>query len=137
MIVSDLRSIVATAPADELPSIVAELEACKALAWVRLCSEAANRPLGAGNGAPNATAEAVAELFNVPVSQVYEQARQGRLPCVRLGKYVRFNLDAVRAALAQPQGSVSPSLGTRKKPSKTEGNSRPATTLQPDVGAST
>jgi excisionase family DNA binding protein len=43
----------------------------------------------------------VAEVFKVPVSQIYSLARQSRIPSTRLGKYVRFNLMAVQAALAR------------------------------------
>jgi excisionase family DNA binding protein len=36
------------------------------------------------------TAEDVAELLSVPVSWVRESSRSGAIPCVRLGRYVRF-----------------------------------------------
>ena len=38
------------------------------------------------------TAEEVAELLAVPVSWVRESTRSGAMPCVRLGRYVRFEL---------------------------------------------
>ena len=41
------------------------------------------------------TAEEVAELLAVPVSWVRESTRSGAMPCVRLGRYVRFELAAV------------------------------------------
>jgi excisionase family DNA binding protein len=41
------------------------------------------------------TAEQLAERWQVEDSQVYRLARSGRLPCVRLGRYVRFRLDAI------------------------------------------
>lgn len=34
-----------------------------------------------------------AELLNVPKSWVLAEARNGRLPCLRLGHYVRFQAD--------------------------------------------
>jgi excisionase family DNA binding protein len=39
--------------------------------------------------------EELAERLKVPVSWVYEQSRRGRIPTVRIGKYVRFSLNAV------------------------------------------
>ena len=36
-------------------------------------------------------ASEVAELLHVPSRWVKDAAREGRLPCVRLGRYVRFD----------------------------------------------
>lgn len=44
-------------------------------------------------------AAAVAERLSVPKSWVLESARNGALPCVRLGRYVRFDLADVEAWL--------------------------------------
>jgi excisionase family DNA binding protein len=38
------------------------------------------------------TAEDVADRWQVPTSHVYRLAREGQLPCVRLGRYRRFRL---------------------------------------------
>jgi excisionase family DNA binding protein len=45
-------------------------------------------------------AREVAELLAVPKSWVLESARSGALPCVRLGRYVRFDVADVEAWLA-------------------------------------
>jgi excisionase family DNA binding protein len=45
-------------------------------------------------------AKVLAGQLSLPVSCIYEYARAGRIPCVRLGKHVRFSPGAVRAALA-------------------------------------
>lgn len=37
-------------------------------------------------------ASAVAERLGVPKTWVLESARSGAMPCVRLGRYVRFDL---------------------------------------------
>jgi excisionase family DNA binding protein len=37
------------------------------------------------------TAEDVAQLLEVPPSWVYRRAREGALPAIRLGRYVRFD----------------------------------------------
>jgi len=33
----------------------------------------------------------MARILNVPVSWLYERTRVGTIPCVRIGKYVRFD----------------------------------------------
>ncbi len=33
----------------------------------------------------------MARILNVPVSWLYERTRLGTIPCVRIGKYVRFD----------------------------------------------
>ena len=43
------------------------------------------------------TAEQVAERWQVPPSHAYRLAREGKVPSVRLGRYVRFRLDAIEA----------------------------------------
>jgi excisionase family DNA binding protein len=45
------------------------------------------------------TADEVADRLGVPASWVRESARSGAMPCVRLGRYVRFDLDDVEAWL--------------------------------------
>jgi excisionase family DNA binding protein len=39
---------------------------------------------------PLLTAPMAAELLSVRTSWIYEAVREGRLPCVRIGKHVRF-----------------------------------------------
>jgi excisionase family DNA binding protein len=39
--------------------------------------------------------EELAERLKVPVSWVYEQSRTGKIPTVRIGRYVRFKLSDV------------------------------------------
>lgn len=43
------------------------------------------------------TAEQLAERWQVPKSQVYRQTREGQIPTVRIGRYVRYRLDAIEA----------------------------------------
>jgi excisionase family DNA binding protein len=45
-------------------------------------------------------AREVAEWLGVPVSWVRESARSGAIPCVRLGRYLRFDLEDVEAWIA-------------------------------------
>ena len=42
----------------------------------------------------------VADRLGVPVSWVGESARSGAIPCVRLGRYIRFDLADVEAWVA-------------------------------------
>ncbi len=54
------------------------------------------------------TAAEVASLLSVPRSWVYEQAREGRIPTVTLGRYRRFREEAILewvARLEAGQGS--------------------------------
>jgi excisionase family DNA binding protein len=44
-------------------------------------------------------AAAIAERLGVPKTWVLESARSGAMPCVRLGRYVRFNLADVEDLL--------------------------------------
>jgi excisionase family DNA binding protein len=37
----------------------------------------------------------LAEALSIPVSQVYRLTQKGDLPHIRVGKYIRFNLDEV------------------------------------------
>jgi excisionase family DNA binding protein len=43
--------------------------------------------------------EGLAEALKVPVSWVYEQSRQGLIPSHKVGKYRRFELEAVLSHL--------------------------------------
>lgn len=43
------------------------------------------------------TAEQVGDRWQVPKAHVYRLARDGRLPCVRVGRYMRFTVAAIDA----------------------------------------
>ncbi len=45
-------------------------------------------------------ANEIAQILRVPKGRVYELARQGRLPAIRIGRQVRFREDAVEAWLS-------------------------------------
>ena len=47
------------------------------------------------------TAEEVAELLRLPVSTVYDLARTGRLPHLRIGRALRFSQSDLEAHLAE------------------------------------
>jgi excisionase family DNA binding protein len=52
------------------------------------------------------TAEQMAERTAVPSTWFLEQARQDKLPCVRLGKYVRFRMEEVVEASRRLQAEA-------------------------------
>jgi hypothetical protein len=102
-----LERYAAELPAAELPALVGELEATKALAWARLTTPAPN-PQPAGDTAL-LDAKAMAERLQVPESWLREHARRRRIPCVYVGRYMRFDPDRVRRALdEQAAGVISP-----------------------------
>jgi excisionase family DNA binding protein len=89
-------------PVDQIPTVLAFLTA-------RLLSEGHTARESEQNGA-NArdaenflTAEALAERLGVPESWVRTEERAGRIPSVRLGKYVRFKLCDIVRALTERQ----------------------------------
>jgi excisionase family DNA binding protein len=60
----------------------------------RAAAEAA-AAVSAANGTRLLTAEQLAERWQLPKSQVYRLARDGRLRCVKLGRYRRFAVAVV------------------------------------------
>ena len=52
-------------------------------------------------------AEKLAERLSVPVTWVYEQSRLGHIPTIRIGRYVRFDLQ--RVLMSQEIKSLDPS----------------------------
>lgn len=60
------------------------------------------RPLaapGAPTGPRLLTSEQISELLSIPANWFEEAARRDEIPCVRVGKYVRFALDEVLSAV--------------------------------------
>ena len=51
------------------------------------------------------TARDVSTLLRVPVSTVYELTRGGRLPCLGIGRAVRFSREDLEAQLAANRGT--------------------------------
>jgi excisionase family DNA binding protein len=49
----------------------------------------------------------VAELLKIPIPRVYELARQGQIPHVRIGRQVRFRQEAVEAWLTSLENLCS------------------------------
>jgi excisionase family DNA binding protein len=87
-------------PADQIPCVLAFLSA-------RLLAESSSggrceHSLERARVAENLlTAGELAERLGVPESWVRTEERAGRIPSVRLGKYVRFKLHDVERTLAE------------------------------------
>ena len=80
------------APA-QCPGLLGELERLKALAWVRLTTPSDGSCERSQPGNQLLTIPQASERLALPVGRVYELARQGKLPVVRVGKYVRIQAD--------------------------------------------
>lgn len=66
----------------------------------RALREPQTAPAAAPTGSSDlVTAGAVAASLSLPKSCIYEYAKAGRIPVVRIGRHVRFDLAKVRAAL--------------------------------------
>lgn len=127
---ADLVRLVDELPREQLPAFIGELEAVKAKAWLRLQMPPVEQPKSAAETS-RVTADVIAERYGVPRSWVYELSRQGRIPCQRLGRYVRFDPEAVERALADGVDSKRDKLGATKRPLNSKGSERPATALLP------
>ncbi len=53
------------------------------------------------------TAEDVALMLGVPKTWVYAQARDDRIPTVRLGRYYRFRPEAIDAWVREREASTT------------------------------
>lgn len=92
-----LRRCVADVPRDYLPALLGELEMAKALAWSRLTMPSPSPTLVADTGLLKP--KAMADQIKVQESWLREKARQGRIPYVPVGRYMRFDPEAVLRAL--------------------------------------
>jgi len=87
---------------DQIPALLVFLTA-------RLLAEMTPKPNAHYNALPEnlteelLTASEIAEHLHLPESWVRNEERLGRIPSVRLGKYVRFRLSDVEHTLAQNQ----------------------------------
>lgn len=105
-------TVLAFSPLDECRRVgMVQLVGVGTLELTREAYEAALRPLAAAAAAADATAgdqpaerlvnaKALAVRLSLPISCIYEYARNGRIPSVRAGKHVRFSPPAVLAALS-------------------------------------
>lgn len=89
---SDLEQAVAETPISQIPALIGILAQLQAKAQLKMLS--AQKALSDRQGDLLTMRQAAARL-NVPQSRAYELARQGKLPAVRIGKYVRVSANAL------------------------------------------
>lgn len=85
---AELEQAVADTPVSQIPALIGVLAELQAKAQLKILSEQKamkDRQDGL------LTMRQVAARLNVPESRAYELARQGKLPAVRIGKYVRVS----------------------------------------------
>ncbi len=105
-ILADLERLVFKVPLESMPALLGEIERIKVLLWIRLNNRSDDDPADNGH---LLTAEQAAEYLKVPRAYVYELARRGELPSVRLGeRYVRFTARALSELAADPARSRRP-----------------------------
>jgi predicted DNA-binding transcriptional regulator AlpA len=88
---SDLRSLVECTPAHEVPQLIGDLEAAKAVAWVRLTAPAADAPFDVPvQEARNLDVTEAAKRLGMSRDWLYRHAAE--LPfAVRIGRRVVFD----------------------------------------------
>lgn len=117
-LLEDPDRIVAVPPAD-IPRLIGDAEALKARLWARLqeCSApvAAIPPSRNGNGSHRLlTASQAAERLDVTLARLYELARTGTLPAVRIGRQIRFSPEVLSGWIEA--GGQSLPGGWRREP---------------------
>ncbi|HEX7124884.1 MAG TPA: helix-turn-helix domain-containing protein [Thermodesulfobacteriota bacterium] len=94
-----------TVPPEDVPRILGRLERVRGVLFGRLLE---GRPSGPSTPRNDAacerllTAKEVAELLGLKEKTVYELAKRGEIPCVRIGKFVRFRPSDLRG---RPRGN--------------------------------
>lgn len=96
-----IRNAAVSIPLDDLPKLIGVLAEAQATANTRAIKEAACMKMDT-TWKQLVDARAMATLLNVPVSWVREEARRGRIPSHRLGRYVRFDPAKVIDSTAKP-----------------------------------
>ena len=65
------------------------------------------------------TADKVAEAFGTTTARIYEAARLGLIPCVRIGRQVRFDEDALNEWIARGGSTLTLNNDTRESSCRT------------------
>jgi excisionase family DNA binding protein len=103
----------------DLPALLAELERLRADLWARLMAASQTPPRA--DDAPLLDVDEASAVLNIPKSYVYDLARQGKIPSVKVGKYLRFRRHELRAMLDTPVSTVySPVNGRRSAEAATD-----------------
>jgi excisionase family DNA binding protein len=92
LIVAELVQALAETPAGEIPALIGILAELQAKAQLKMLS---NQKVMKNGQDGLLTLRQVAARLNVPESRAYDLARQGKLPPVRIGKYVPVSAEAL------------------------------------------
>jgi excisionase family DNA binding protein len=84
------HALVSELAVDVIPTLLAALESIRAALWFRLLTGGAPQVHSGGRPGELLTVREAADLMKLRPQYVYELVRQGRLPAVREGKYVRI-----------------------------------------------
>jgi len=92
-LLDELPTVIATAPADSLGTVIVQLAACQSAVGARLLNGhqhgAVERNMPFEKDGALLTIEQVADRLNMKKSYVYELVRQGKLQGKKIGKHVR------------------------------------------------
>jgi excisionase family DNA binding protein len=103
----DLIAAIASLDPVDAPAVLAAVAA-------RLAADKpAPAPASTDGAATLVDAAQAAATLNVPESWLRSQSRAGKLPSVRLGKYIRFDIADVKRALRERQTSAARSRSSR------------------------
>ena len=128
-LITSLEDMVARVEVRDCPCLLGELERLKAILWSRMVRVAC----GPTRSLPQAeavllTIPQVAKRLAIAEGRTYELARQGRLPTVKVGKYVRVEPAALDAWIAHHRDTTidtkvytaySPGIHDRNRAPKT------------------
>jgi excisionase family DNA binding protein len=128
-LIASLENAVARVEVTDCPGLLGELERLKAILWTRMvtvsCGTTSSQPRA---DAMLLTLPQVAKRLAISDGRAYELARQGKLPTVKVGKYIRIEPAALDTWIVQHRdGTLDPRLYTayslsrhdRKRPAKT------------------
>lgn len=139
-LIASLEAAVGRVEVTECPRLLGELERLKAILWTRIvtvsCGTTSNQPRA---DAILLTLPKVAKRLAISEGRAYELARQGKLPTVKVGKYVRVEPAALDTWIVQHRdGTLDARLYTAYSQSRHD-RKRPAKTpkaIGPDPGRS-
>jgi len=60
-------------------------------------------------------AKTLAEILDLPPASVRRYAREGKLPCSRIGRLLRFDIDEVKYAIKKGDCVVSPTFAHTRR----------------------
>lgn len=76
---------------DDCARMIGRLESLKVSLWMRVFSLSSSKRESSKEELSLLTVPQVAELLSLPKGRVYELVRQGHLPALHVGKYVRVS----------------------------------------------